>query len=97
MPKRSRITLKEIEHLAWLARIQLTRKEKMRFKSQLSTILEYFDKLDEAKVEELPPTFHVVEHYNVFREDEPEQFPSDTVLKNPPKKKGRFIKAPRIV
>lgn len=97
MSRRDRITLKEIEHLAWLARIQLTRKEKKLFKEQLSSILEYFDRLDEAKVENLPPTFHVIEHYNVFREDEPNQFPSDLVLRNPPKKKRRFVKAPRIV
>jgi len=97
LPRKSRITLKEIEHLAWLARVQLTKREKRLFKEQLSSILEYFDKLDEANVEDLPPTFHVVEHYNVFREDEPRQFPSDIVLRNPPKMKGRFIKAPRIV
>ncbi|MEM3546342.1 MAG: Asp-tRNA(Asn)/Glu-tRNA(Gln) amidotransferase subunit GatC [Candidatus Bathyarchaeia archaeon] len=97
MSKRRAITVKDIRHLAWLARLELSKKEEEVFKNQLPKILEYFSKIDEANVEDLPPTFHVVKHYNVFREDEPRQFPSDLVLQNPPKKKGRFIKAARIV
>lgn len=92
-----RLTLKDVDHLAWLARIRLTRREKRAFKEQLSRILEYFSKLDEAGVDELPPTFHVIEHYNVFRDDEPRRFPAESLLRNPSKIKGRFIKAPRIV
>ncbi len=97
MPQKRKITAKDIKHLAWLAKLELSKKEVEAFRSQLSKILEYFSKIDEADVENLPPTFHVVKHYNVLREDEPRQFPSDLVLQNPPKKKGRFIKAARIV
>ncbi|MBS7610996.1 Asp-tRNA(Asn)/Glu-tRNA(Gln) amidotransferase subunit GatC [Candidatus Bathyarchaeota archaeon] len=97
MPQKKSITAKDIRHLAWLAKLDLSKKEEETFRSQLSKILEYFSKIDEANTEGLPPTFHVVEQYNIFREDEPCQFPSDLVLQNPPKKKGRFIKAARIV
>lgn len=97
MPQKRSITVKDIRHLAWLARLELSKKEEETFRSQLSNILEYFSKIDEANVGDLPPTFHVVKQYNIFREDESCVFPSDLVLQNPPKKKGRFIKAARIV
>ncbi len=97
VPQKRSITVKDVRHLAWLAKLELSKKEEETFKSQLSKILEYFSIIDEANVDVLPPTFHVVKHYNIFREDEPHQFPSDLILQNPPKKKGRFIKAARIV
>jgi aspartyl-tRNA(Asn)/glutamyl-tRNA(Gln) amidotransferase subunit C len=97
MPQKRNITAKDIRHLAWLAKLELSKREEETFRSQLSKILEYFSKIDEANVEGLPPTFHVAKQYNVLREDEPRQFPSDLVLQNPPKKKDRFIKAARIV
>ena len=34
---------------------------------------------------------------NIGREDKVKSFPSEDILKNISKKKGRFIKAPRIV
>jgi aspartyl-tRNA(Asn)/glutamyl-tRNA(Gln) amidotransferase subunit C len=92
------ISKEEVEHIAWLARIELTEMEKDLFTEQFNRILDYFRKIDEAKTEELPPTYHVLGLVNVFRKDEVgEPLPKDEPLKNAPKKEDRFFKSPRIV
>ncbi len=92
-----KISKKEIKHLSWLAKIELSKEEEELFSKQLNEILSYFKKIDEADVEKLLPTHHVVELINVMRADEPESITSDEVLKNVPKIKGRYVKAPKIV
>ena len=36
---------------------------------KLNSVLEYFGQLDELPIEDMIPTYHVAEIYNVFRED----------------------------
>jgi len=43
------------------------------------------------------PLYHPLEIQKVARSDEPALFPADEILKIVPSKKGRYIKAPRIV
>ncbi|MEM2925478.1 MAG: Asp-tRNA(Asn)/Glu-tRNA(Gln) amidotransferase subunit GatC [Methanocellales archaeon] len=91
------ITEKDIEHVAWLARIKLSEEEKREYAKQLSSILEYFKIIDqvEANVE---PTFHVLGLFNVFRDDIPkESLDQNEVLAMAPKKEDGYIKGPRIV
>jgi len=96
--RKEHIPLKEIEHLAWLARIELTEEEKELFAKQLNQILEYFRKIDEVDTEGVPPTHHVLDLVNVFREDEvTPSLPVEEALKNAPKKEKLFIKAPKIL
>ena len=91
------VTKEELEHIAALARIELTEEEKERFEPELNAILDYFSVLDEidAKVE---PLHHVSELINIFREDEdgPSLMQSE-VLENAPKKEEGYVKGPRIV
>jgi len=91
------LSKKQIKHLSWLTKVELSKEEEELFNDQLNDILSYFKKIDEAKVEELPPTYHVIEINNVLRPDEPKPDCSGEVLKNVPKLKGKYIKAPRIV
>ena len=96
--KKSLISKKEVEHIAWLARISLSEEEKNLFTEQFNEILEYFQKISEANTEDVPPTYHVLELVNVQRKDAvTPSLPADDALKNAPKKKERFYKAPRIV
>lgn len=92
-----KISKKEIKHLSWLAKIELSQEEEELFSKQLNDILSYFKKIDEADVEKLLPTHHVIELINVMRVDEPEPSAPDEILRNVPKIKGRYVKAPRIV
>lgn len=91
------ISKKEIKHLSWLAKIELSKEEEELFRKQVNDILSYFKKIDKANVEELPPTHHVVELTNVLRTDEAKSTSSDEIMKNVPRIKGRYVKAPRIV
>jgi aspartyl-tRNA(Asn)/glutamyl-tRNA(Gln) amidotransferase subunit C len=93
---KNNLSKKEIKHLSWLAKIKLTKEEEDLFSKQLNDILSYFQKIDEANVEDLSPTYHVVDITNVFRLDKPKKPNPEQILKNVPKLKGKYVKAPRI-
>lgn len=87
-----------VSHLAELARITLSDKEKKEFAKQLSNIMEFFSQISELDTENVKPTYHVLELTNVFRDDEPgESLPQDVALQNAPQKEKGFFKAPRII
>jgi len=95
---RKRITIEDVEHIAWLAHIELTEEEKEVFVEQFNRILDFFKKIDEVDTSNVPPTYHVLDLVNVFRKDEiGEPLPKDSVLMNAPKKEDGFFKSPRIV
>lgn len=64
------ISKKEVEHIADLARIGLTEKEKEKFAKDLENILKYVDKLNELNLKDIAPTSHVVDLASVARADE---------------------------
>ncbi len=63
------ITEEELKRIAHLARLHLSDEEKTLFRGQLDRILDHFRKLREIPLEDVPPTSHVVDLENVFRED----------------------------
>lgn len=98
------ISKKEVEHVALLAHIELTEDEKELFTKQFNRILEYFRKIDDAalvfelRFEEVEPTFHVLDIYNVFRKDEiSEHLTQEEALTNAPRKEQGYVKAPKII
>jgi len=96
--KRSHLSRKEVEHIAWLAHIELSKEEKALFTEQFNDILNYFKKIDKVDTEDVQPTYHVLDLMNVYREDEASpSLPIEEALKNAPKKEKKFLKAPRIV
>ena len=60
----------QVDHIAELARIELTAEERERFREQLSKILEYFQMLNELDTETLPPSFNDEQLKKMFRSDE---------------------------
>jgi aspartyl-tRNA(Asn)/glutamyl-tRNA(Gln) amidotransferase subunit C len=61
----------EVDHIAKLARLDLTDDEKTRFQEQLSAILEYAARLQEIDTTNIPPTSSVFPDRNVLRPDIP--------------------------
>ena len=55
-----KISKEEIEHIAVLARLSLSEEEKELFGSQLSSILDYMEKLNELDTKGIEPTSHVL-------------------------------------
>ncbi|HEX9136539.1 MAG TPA: Asp-tRNA(Asn)/Glu-tRNA(Gln) amidotransferase subunit GatC, partial [Nitrospirota bacterium] len=67
-----KITKQEVEHVARLARLELSEKEKETLTDQLSNILTYVEQLNELDTKGVEPTSHVLDINNVMREDVPE-------------------------
>lgn len=61
---------KDIEHIANLARLDLSKKELKMYGGQLSDILEYVDQLQEVDTNNVEITAQVTGLENVYREDE---------------------------
>jgi aspartyl-tRNA(Asn)/glutamyl-tRNA(Gln) amidotransferase subunit C len=64
------ISKEEVKHIAKLARLGLTEKEIGKLQKELSSILDYFEKLEEVDVSGVEPTTHSVRVENIMREDE---------------------------
>ena len=96
--KSQHLSKKEVEHIAWLAHIELSDKEKALFTEQFNEILDYFRKIDKVDTEGVEPTYHVLDLKNVSRKDKTKpSLTTEEALKNAPKKEKKFLKAPRIV
>jgi aspartyl-tRNA(Asn)/glutamyl-tRNA(Gln) amidotransferase subunit C len=87
----------DIEHVARLARLELTPEEKQKLRDQLGQILEHAAKVGEVAADDVSPTASAIALANVFREDEPEpSLPVDEALKNAPDREDDRFKVPRI-
>ena len=96
--KKRYISKKDVEHTAWLARIELSEDEKNLFSKQFNEILDYFKKIDSVDTEGVPATYHILNLVNIFRKDEVQpSLPAKDVLRNASKKEKRFFKAPKIL
>lgn len=65
-----KISLAELEHIAKLARINLSELEKKTFLPQLESVIEYFDILNQVNTDNIEPTFRVNKQSNIFHQDE---------------------------
>jgi aspartyl-tRNA(Asn)/glutamyl-tRNA(Gln) amidotransferase subunit C len=92
------VSREDVEYVAKLARIELTEDERDTLTSQLSSILDHIEKLNELDIAGVEPTFHVLDVTNVFREDEVRpSLPTEETLKNAPARDGDFFKVPKIL
>ena len=65
-----KLTIKEVEHIAALARLELSEGEKQQYAEQLSDILDYAARLNELNTEHIPATASVQDLPLRLREDE---------------------------
>lgn len=92
------ITLKDVEHVANLARLELSDAEKSQFTDQLNAILKYAEKLNELNTDDIEPTSHVLPITNVMRDDvRKESLPIEKVLLNAPDEEDGQIKVPAVL
>jgi aspartyl-tRNA(Asn)/glutamyl-tRNA(Gln) amidotransferase subunit C len=98
MARSSSISKEQVEHVAWLARIELTEEEKQAFTKQLNEVLDYFKKINEIDTSNIEPTYHVLNLVNVLREDKVEpSLSKEDALRNASQKEDSFIRAPKII
>lgn len=97
------LTSKEVEHIANLARIKLTEKEKGKFRKELSSILDYVNKLKELDTEKVEPLYQTTGIVNALREDKHrEDFVVDENLNEKligqaPHTQNRFVKVKSVL
>ncbi|NMC51577.1 Asp-tRNA(Asn)/Glu-tRNA(Gln) amidotransferase subunit GatC [Candidatus Kuenenbacteria bacterium] len=94
------LDIHQIEHLANLARLELTAEEKELYTAQLAGILDYFRKLQELDTTGVEPTGQTVKLHNVFRHDDPKEPTGDIdkkIINNAPDKTGRHIRVKKIL
>jgi aspartyl-tRNA(Asn)/glutamyl-tRNA(Gln) amidotransferase subunit C len=92
------ITIKDVEHVAKLARLELSEQEKQTFTEQMNAILKYAEQLNELNTDNVEPTSHPVPLVNVMREDvSTPSLPIDKVLLNAPDEEEGQIKVPAVL
>lgn len=95
------LSKKEVEHIAKLARLGLSDKEKGKYSKELSVILDYFEKLKEVDTEKIEPTSQATGLTNIFREDEnPHQVDIEKIKKmlgQAPEREDNFVKTKPIL
>ena len=92
------ISKEEVEHVAKLARLEVSEDEKAMFARQLSGILTYMDQLKELDTKGIEPTATVLPTENVFRDDDVRpSLPQEKALANAPDQKDGFFRVPKII
>ncbi len=92
--------IQQIDHLAHLARLDLTEAEKELYASQLDAVFSYFQKLQAVDTTGLEPLSQVIPLRNVLRVDEPITHPDDRqqkIIHNAPDKTGRHIRVKKVL
>ena len=93
------ISKEEVKHIAKLARLGLSQEEIEKFQKELSSILDYIEKLKEVDVSEVKPMSHSVRIENVMRSDKEksEKESSKTLLDSAPETKEGYLKVKQIL
>lgn len=95
-----KLTKKEVDHIANLARLELTEVELKKYSEQLSKILGYIELLNEVDTTNIEPTAQVTGLNNVLRNDEIEVWDKDEIreaLDQAPDAEDNQIKVKRVL
>ncbi|MEI6396644.1 MAG: Asp-tRNA(Asn)/Glu-tRNA(Gln) amidotransferase subunit GatC [Candidatus Taylorbacteria bacterium] len=93
------ITVKELEHLAILARIKLTEDDKKSLVKEFDSILGYIDQLKKVEVD-IDSSSRVGSVKNVMREDSIEPVSDEDrehLLNEAPDREGDFVAVKKII
>lgn len=87
------IDQEQVRHIAFLIRLALTDAEVDMFSKQLSTIVDYFDRLQEVDVEDVPPYRQPQMPRAELREDVARpSMPREDFLANVPQSQDGYVK-----
>ncbi|MCQ2740109.1 MAG: Asp-tRNA(Asn)/Glu-tRNA(Gln) amidotransferase subunit GatC [bacterium] len=91
------ITVKDVEHVAKLARLELTDDEKEKFTKQLGDVLKHVDAMNEVDTSNVQPMAHAIDFVNVMRDDKVfyEQSKKE-LMSNAPYEEDGFFRVPKI-
>ena len=91
------ITIKDVEHVAKLARLELTEEEKELYTKQLGAVLEYVNQMNEVDTSNVKPMSHAVDFVNVMRDDTVYyDHTKEELMANAPEEENGFFRVPKI-
>ena len=92
------ITIKDVAHVAKLARIAATEQELAFYQGQLEKILGTFSTLQKVDTTNVPPTMHPYKTDTVWREDVAVPFEYlDEMMKNAPEREETFYRVKKVI
>jgi len=92
------IDREQVRKVALLARLELTPEEEEQFTTQLGSILDYVEQLNELDVSDVPPTTRAIDVSNVTRKDDLQPYADrEAILSSAPEQEGEFFKVPKIL
>ena len=87
-----------VQHIARLARLNLTPAEIDLFTRDLAVILNYMDQLSSVDTTGIKPVQQFVKAENVFRDDEVKpSLPREKALANAPEHDGEHFLVPKVI
>ena len=87
-----------VDHVARLARLDLTEEERERMQVELAAILDHAEKIQALDLDDIQPTAHAIPLKNVMRPDEVrESLTQEDALANAPEAEDGRFRVPKII
>ena len=92
------LTIEEVEHIADLARLELTEQEQTLYREQLSAVLDHIAQLQSLDTRDIPPTFSVLPTRSVLRTDQVHpSLSQEDLLRNAPDTEDHQFRVPPVL
>jgi len=92
------IVTKTVKHVAFLVRLGISEEEAEKFSGQFSSIIDYFNMLNEVDTDNVPPASDIANAENVLRADEVKPSMShEEFIKNAPQSERGYVKVPTVL
>jgi len=92
------IDTKTVKHVAFLVRLGISEEEVEKFSGQFSSIIDYFNMLNEVVTTDIPSASDIANAENVLREDEVKPSMSrEEFLRNAPQFERGYVKVPTVL
>ncbi len=91
------LSIQEVEHIARLARLELTDEQKALYREQLAAILDYVARLQELDTKDVPPVASLSVTHAPLRADEARPaLEREALLANAPQQEDGQFKIPAV-
>ena len=92
------IDREQVRKVANLARLELTTEEEAQFTTQLGSILDYIEQLNQLDVTNVAPTTRAIDVSNITREDILQPYADrEAILNSAPQQEVDFFRVPKIL